>query len=180
MARTPIVSLFVPSGLFLIAVALGCAPSEPPAQSPTAPPPTAPDAEEAKASPSAPAAAGEEAWEGEAEAKTGGPGGDANAKGAETRTNEVIAKVIKDNRKPFRDCFEATAKELPDLEGTMTIHFVLDPEGKVKQAELNGARSTIQAAAIVNCAVGVLKSMKFPASSRGMESVINYPFDFKR
>ena len=179
MVRTPIVSLFVPS-VFLFASLNACGGNEPPAQSPQASTPAAPAPAAAKPGPSAPGA-GDEAWEGEAEAKTGAAApDDPNAKGAETRSNEVIAKVIKDNRKPFRDCFEAGAKELPDLEGTMTIHFVLDPAGKVKTAELNGARSTIQAASIVNCAVAVLKLMKFPASSRGMESVVNYPFDFKR
>jgi hypothetical protein len=178
MVRTRFVTLVVPS-VFLALSALGCGGTEPPAQSPEPAPPPAPAPDSAKSGSSAPAA-GEEAWEGEAEAKSGAPGGAADGKGAETRTNEVIAKVIKDNRKPFRDCFEASAKELPELEGTMTIHFVLDPDGKVKSGELNGARSTIQAASIVNCAVAVLKTMKFPPSSRGMESVINYPFDFKR
>lgn len=178
MARTPFVTLVVPS-VFLALYALGCGGNEPHAQSPESTPPPAPASAAANSGSSAPAA-GEEAWEGEAEAKNGAPGGGADGKGTETRTNEVIAKVIKDNRKPFRDCFEASAKELPDLEGTMTIHFVLDPDGKVKSGELNGARSTIQAASIVSCAVAVLKTMKFPPSSRGMESVINYPFDFKR
>jgi hypothetical protein len=178
MARTPFVTLLVPSVLLALCL-IGCGGNEPPAQSPEAAPAPAPAPTSAKTA-SAPSAAGDDAWEGEAEAKSGAAGDGASAKGAETRTNEVIAKVIKDNRKPFRDCFEAAAKELPDLEGTMTIHFVLDPEGKVKSGELNGARSTIQAASVVSCAVAVLKSMKFPPSSRGMESAVNYPFDFKR
>lgn len=179
MVRTSIVSPWVPSVLFLGLSLLGCGGSETQAKSPEAAPEVAPPPSAPKAATSAPAGA-DDAWEGEAEAKSGTAGDGASAKGGEARTNEVIAKVIKDNRKPFRDCFEASAKELPDLEGTMTLHFVLDPEGKVKSAELNGARSTIQAAAIVNCSVAVLKSMKFPPSSRGMESAVNYPFDFKR
>jgi outer membrane biosynthesis protein TonB len=182
MACLRIVSLFAPAVLaaqWLFA----CASSEPVAQSPEGSPPAAP--ERADTEPATPvASATDDAWEGEAEAK------DKNASAAaagtpadgsvETRTNEVIAKVIRDNRKPFRDCFEKTAKELPELEGTMTIHFVLDPEGKVKNAELNGARSTIQSGAVVSCSIDVLKGLKFPPSSRGMESVVNYPFDFKR
>jgi hypothetical protein len=179
MARAPLFSRFV-SGVLLALCVAGCGGNEAPAQSPPpAPAPTTDAPSSPKAGASAPSGT-DDAWEGEAEAKNGTQGGDGAQGGAETRTNEVIAKVIKDNRRPFRDCFEAAAKELPDLEGTMTIHFVLDPEGKVKSGELNGARSTIQAASIVNCAVNVLKQMKFPPSSRGMESVVNYPFDFKR
>lgn len=179
MVRSSVGSAWVAS-VFVGLSLLGCGGAEPQVKSPEAPPETAPTEAAPKSAAASSPAGAEEAWEGEAEAKSGAPGGGASGKGGETRTNEVIAKVIKDNRKPFRDCFEASAKELPELEGTMTIHFVLDPEGKVKSAELNGARSTIQAAAVVNCSVAVLKSMKFPASSKGMESVVNYPFDFKR
>src|SRR5262245_8746524 len=102
MARTPLVSL-VPC-VFLTLSLIGCAGNEPPAQSPEAPPPPAAAPASEKSAASAPAGT-DDAWEGEAEAKSGAPGGAADGKGAETRTNEVIAKVIKDNRKPFRDCF---------------------------------------------------------------------------
>ena len=111
MARAPIVSLFVPGVLFLLC-ANGCgANSEPPPRSP--PPAPQPVSEAPSSKPTAPAPSGtEDAWEGEAEAKNGTAAAEGGKGGAETRTNEVIAKVIKDNRKPFRDCFEAAAKEL--------------------------------------------------------------------
>jgi hypothetical protein len=96
----------------------------------------------------------------------------------ETRTNEVIAKIIKDNRKPFRDCFEKGLDQVPELQGTMTLHFVLTPGGKVKLAELNEPRSDIKLPLVVDCALAVLRSMTFPRSSRGMESTVNYPFVF--
>lgn len=98
----------------------------------------------------------------------------------ETRTSEAIAKVVRDNRQPFRDCYERSAAKDPNLQGTLTLHFILDPEGRVKLAELNEPRSTIKDSNVVNCAIGVLKTLHFPPSSRGMESVANYPFDFKR
>ncbi|HET9957025.1 MAG TPA: AgmX/PglI C-terminal domain-containing protein [Polyangiaceae bacterium] len=120
----------------------------------------------------------DEKWEGEDEATKAASG--TGASGAEARTNEVIAKVIRDNRKPFRDCYEKAAKEQPGIEGTLTLHFVLTPDGKVKSAELNRERSTLTAPTAVDCAVSALKTLKFPPSSRGMESVVNYPFDFKR
>ena len=140
------------------------------ATSPAEPEPAGPDA-------SAPSS--DESWEGEAEATGVAPAGDPGAAG-ETRTTDVIAKIIKDNRKSFRDCYEKGTKELPDLQGTLTLHFVLDPEGKIKKAELNQERSTLKAPPVVDCAIGVLKQLRFPPSSKGMESTINYPFDFKR
>lgn len=121
------------------------------------------------------AAAAEEAWSGEGEAKAAAP---AEASGkAETRTMEVIAQVVKDNRKPVRECFEKAKKELPDLKGDMVIHFVVDPEGKVRKAELNQERSTLKSPAVVDCAVKVVLGIKFPPSSRGMDTTVNYPFN---
>lgn len=92
----------------------------------------------------------------------------------------MIAQVIKDNRQPFRDCYEKGRQKIPELEGTLTLHFVLDPKGSVRKAELNQERSDIVEPVVVDCAIEVLRGMKFPPSSRGMETTVNYPFDFKR
>lgn len=164
-------------------VLVACGASTP---EPAAPEPAGAPAEENVEPTAAPAeAAADESWEGEEEA-TGGsaaPGEAAPAAASsteETRTTEVVAKIVKDNRKQFRDCYEKGTKDLPDVQGTLTLHFVLDGEGKVKKAELNQERSTIKAPPVVDCALLVLRSLKFPPSSRGMESTVNYPFDFKR
>src|SRR5687767_8445953 len=75
----------------------------PPAGDPATEPPAA----------DAPAGGSEEAWAGEAEAKADkGAGGD---KPAETRTMDVIAKLVKENRQPVRDCMDKAKKQLPDL-----------------------------------------------------------------
>ncbi|GMV18696.1 MAG: AgmX/PglI C-terminal domain-containing protein [Polyangiaceae bacterium] len=96
----------------------------------------------------------------------------------ETRTTEVIQALVQENRKPVRECYEKARKQIPDLKGTMVIHFVLDPEGKVKEAVLNVEKSEVKSPDIVNCAVAVIKKIKFPPSSRGMETTINYPYTF--
>lgn len=175
------------SGLALVAssFALGaCGGSVPPAAEPGAPEPAIaetgePPGSDAEAGDDAAAAGADETWEGEAESTGAAPATGEDGGVTETRTTEVIAKVIKDNRAPFRACYEKGRKELPDLKGTLTLHFVLDPEGKVKLAELNLERSTIKSPMVADCAIAELKKLKFPPSSRGMESSVNYPFDFK-
>jgi hypothetical protein len=84
---------------------------------------------------------------------------------------------VKENRKPVRECFDKAKKDLPDLKGDMVIHFVVDPEGKVKKADLNQERSTLKSPAVVDCAIKVIQGIKFPASSRGMDTTVNYPFN---
>jgi hypothetical protein len=168
--------------VFASSCLLACGGAASPAASPEAPaaPSEPTPIAESTASDAATATAPDESWEGEAEATgVAPPTGDSGGSG-ETRTTEVIAKIIKDNRKAFRDCYEKGTKDLPDVEGTLTLHFVLDPVGKIKVAELNQERSTIKAPPVVDCAIGVLKGLKFPPSSRGMDSSVNYPFDFKR
>lgn len=155
--------------------------------------PAAPDAETssdaASDMPPAPGDAaseggGDSGWEGEDAAKggsdapkEGGEAAPADSGAKETRTLEVIAKLVKDNRKPVRECYEKARKELPTLQGDLVIHFVLDAEGKVKLAELNQERSTLKSPAVSECAIKVIKGIQFPPSSRGMETEANYPFN---
>jgi hypothetical protein len=54
---------------------------------------------------------------------------------------------------------------------------VLDPDGKVKLAELNQERSTLKSPVVSECAIKVIKGISFPPSSRGMETEANYPFN---
>jgi hypothetical protein len=163
------------SALFLVLGFAACAGNKP------APPATPADAPAATDD----SAAGNDSTapdEGAGDSAGGGMGktpepGKGNTK--ETRTTEVIAQIIKDHRKPFRACYDKAHKQLPNLKGNMTLHFVLDPAGKVKSAELNIERSDIKAPLAVDCAIKELKKLEFPASSRGMQSEVNYPFNFK-
>ncbi|HEY3497116.1 MAG TPA: AgmX/PglI C-terminal domain-containing protein, partial [Polyangiaceae bacterium] len=96
----------------------------------------------------------------------------------ETRTLEVIQKLVKENRKPVRECYEKARKDLPSLQGDLIIHFVLDPEGKVKEIAPDLNRSTLKSPVVSDCAVKTIKGIAFPPSSRGMETTVNYPYNF--
>ncbi len=97
----------------------------------------------------------------------------------ETRTMDVIRGVVLKNRQKVRDCYERELAKSPGLRGTLTIHFKLDPRGNVEFAKLNAPRSTLKQPVLAKCAIDTIKSLKFPESSRGFESEVNYPFDFK-
>lgn len=179
--------------LILIALATACAGGSPaPAAPAAAEPGPADNAAPAATASNKPGAADDEGWVGEKTAKgddaakgaavagaSDAEPSPANGKGvAETRTMEVIRKIVMDNRKAARKCYDDARKDLKDLKGDVVIHFVLDPEGKVKLAELNQERSTLKAPAVTDCVLGVIRSIHFPPSSRGMETSTNYPFNF--
>jgi TonB family protein len=184
------------TGLLLLALAslVGCggAPSsgaEAPAA--TTPAETPALASEPATEPESPATSGGDATSGEAkpgegsdekwegEEKAVGPGTPVARTKEETRTTAMIQETVKANRQPVRDCYDKGRKEIGDLKGTMTIKFTLDPDGKVKKAELVLERSDIKAPSVVTCAIDAIKKIKFPPSSRGMETTVDYPFDFK-
>ena len=169
---------------------IACGGSEPPPAESPAPPAAAEPAPEAAAEPasgggdapaSGPAAAGDPGWEGEDSARK--PAGEAatpnpDTKGEETRTIEVIQKLVKDKRQPVRDCYDKARKDIPDLKGDLVINFVLDPKGNIKTIELNVEKSTIKSPPVADCAIKVIKGIKFPPSSRGMDTTVNYPYNF--
>jgi hypothetical protein len=169
---------------FVGLLVLGCGGSQPEAQAP------APAAEVAPAAAAPAGAAGDEkpaadGWEGEGDAKGGPAGGDAKsttpaaASGVEeTRTIEVIQKIVKEHRPEVRECYEKARKDLPSLQGDLVIHFVLDPAGKVKVIEVNQTRTTLKSPTVSDCAIKTIKGLTFPPSSRGMETNVNYPYNF--
>jgi hypothetical protein len=94
------------------------------------------------------------------------------------RTMDVIAAAVKAHRKEARDCYEKGLKQVPGLKGDLVVHFVLKPSGKIKVIELNRERSTITEGTVVSCVIDVVSAIEFPKSSRGMETTVNYPFNF--
>jgi len=178
--------------MMLAALSTACGGSTPAPASAADSKPASPESAASEApAPGKPAGGDEDGWVGEKSAKTD----EGNAKDTpaasdpepspvngkavvETRTMDVIRKLVMDNRKAARKCYDDARKEQKDLQGDVVIHFVLDPEGKVKLAELNQERSTLKAPAVTDCVLGVIRGIHFPKSSRAMETSTNYPFNF--
>ncbi|HMJ55326.1 MAG TPA: AgmX/PglI C-terminal domain-containing protein [Polyangiaceae bacterium] len=95
------------------------------------------------------------------------------------RSLDDIRAIVAGNRDAFRACYDKAAKARPGIQGTFTLKFVVNPDGTVKSAEADATKSEIHAPDLDSCAIAALKSLKFPTSKRGMESAVNYPFQFK-
>jgi hypothetical protein len=94
------------------------------------------------------------------------------------RSNEQIKEVMVKNRDLFRLCYEKALSHDKSLRGQYIIKFVLDPKGGVKEAKGDLDRSEIKDSKMDECMAKTLKQLTFPASKRGMESTISYPFGF--
>jgi TonB family protein len=168
------------------ALGLSCAPT-PPAASPEAPPAEASPEPAAtpELSPAEPGAneppASEPARDTSASVvpKPMDPAAQAAAQTPqETRTRDVIAAVMAENRAKVRACYDAALAQNPGIHGALVVSFSIDPRGNVKQAEVNWSESDIHVPELDTCAADAVRSIKFPPSSRGLESTVNYPFNF--
>jgi TonB family protein len=166
------------SALALVALAVSCtqntapaAPDEtPPSQDALEPaPPESPApvnaAPEPTSAPEGPAASGETSTSPASPPK-------------DTRGKAEIQQVMASNRDKVRACYEAALAANPGIKGDLVIDFSIDPQGAVKQAEVNWSQSDLHIPELDTCAVDVVRSLQFPASSRGLESKVSYPFNF--
>lgn len=103
---------------------------------------------------------------------------DTEDSGKPTTRGAAIVEIVKKNRDKVRACYDAALKESPDMKGNLVIHFKLDAEGIIAVAELVPDRSQITSPKVVECAIAALKGMSFPAHPEGMDTEVNYPFNF--
>jgi len=146
----------------------------PPASTQASPAPGSPDPSPVAPEPVAAAATSSPASASAAPAASANKAND----GPDRSLNDIQA-IVANNRDLFRACYDKAAKAHPGIKGTYTLKFVVNPDGAVKSAEGDSAKSEIHAADLDTCAVAALKTLKFPPSKRGMESAVSYPFNFK-
>jgi TonB family protein len=183
-------------GLCSVAIALplffaaGCGHSStPPGTTPSASPAAPPDSAPPAAASSAPitassAAAAPPAVSGDvalppASAK---PWNNAQSDGNAPTGDRGLAEyqaLVQSNRDKFRTCYDASLAAHPGIKGQVTLKFVLQPDGAVKEGGIEKSSSDITEEDLERCLMSVLKTLKFPKSKRGMESTIRYPFTFK-
>jgi TonB family protein len=96
----------------------------------------------------------------------------------DTRGKAEIQQVMAGSRDKVRACYDAALPQNPGAKGNLVIDFTIDPHGEVKQAEVNWSASELHIPELDTCAVDAVRSIKFPASSRGLESKVSYPFNF--
>jgi TonB family protein len=94
------------------------------------------------------------------------------------RTKEEIQRVIAENRDKVRACYDHALAANPGIQGDLVVSFVIRPNGTVKQAEINWAESSLHVPELDACAADAVKGFKFPPSTHGLESKVDYPFNF--
>ena len=91
---------------------------------------------------------------------------------------EAVQRVVRQSFGRLRACYEAGLLRNPDLEGRVSVKFVIDREGQVALAS-PWTDSTIGDAAVAQCVTRAYQSMTFPKPEGGIVTVV-YPIVFTR
>jgi TonB family protein len=167
------------SALGLVAFAFGCAQSAPPAEAPLEAPPENAGEEPARMDETASAEAPSTETTREPVApESATPAPTPSHVPRDARGKEQIQQIMASNRDKVRACYDAALVKNPGIKGELVVDFVISPRGEVKQAEVNWSASEIHIPELDTCAVDAVRALTFPASSRGLESKVSYPFNF--
>lgn len=90
---------------------------------------------------------------------------------------ELIRRVIHANRGQIRYCYELQLGKHPQLEGKLSVRFVIGPTGAVSASSV--AQSTVNDAELEACVTGRLRTWSFPTPKGAGVVVVTYPFVFK-
>jgi hypothetical protein len=89
---------------------------------------------------------------------------------------EDLLSVTRGGLTTYRDCHAAVLVNHPDASGKVSIHFLIDPQGAVTSAIVQG--STIDDADLSTCMTSAVKLLRFPASKDGTNTTVTVEFQF--
>ncbi len=88
---------------------------------------------------------------------------------------EVIQRIVRQNYGRFRLCYEKGLAANPNLQGRVSVRFVINRNGSVSNVANGG--SSIPDASVVNCVVRAYYGLSFPKPEGGIVTVV-YPISF--
>lgn len=92
-------------------------------------------------------------------------------------SSEGVRRVVSIHRNEVRGCYERTLIGRPSLRGRVTLHFLIDPAGRVTAAHVTV--SEIADVALDSCLVAAVRRWTFPRAVRGGWLEVVYPFQFE-
>lgn len=88
---------------------------------------------------------------------------------------EVIDRIVRQQFGRFRLCYESGLRKKPDLQGNVTVKFVISPSGDV--ASVSDGGSDLADAGVVTCVMKAFHGLTFPMPEGGLV-VVTFPILF--
>lgn len=98
-------------------------------------------------------------------------------------TRGTLPKAVIDERvqtilPAAQACYQRELAKHPALRGTVSLRFVVAPDGKVAHAEADASDSTLDDAPAVECILNELRKLEFP-EPKGGRVFVSYPLSFE-
>ncbi len=91
---------------------------------------------------------------------------------------DVVKKYIRKQLAKIRWCYQKAFQKNPNLEGKLTVSFVISPTGSVMSAKV--VRSTLKDKDLEGCIENKILTWRFPAPKGGGVVKVNYPFVLRK
>jgi len=88
----------------------------------------------------------------------------------------LIDAVIKRHMNQIRYCYQRELTKSPDLQGKVTVKFVIAKDGSVSKADIKS--SSMGSPSVESCIAGRFKLFQFPEPKGGGIVIVSYPFIF--
>lgn len=92
---------------------------------------------------------------------------------------QPMMDLVKANRDGFRKCFDVWGKKNPGQAGKIVFQFFLKPDGSLEKAAFKADEGDIHAADVETCMINFAKTLSYPKSGVGKETIYTHRFDFK-
>ena len=89
---------------------------------------------------------------------------------------EAIQKVVEDNVKELKVCYERLAQRDSNVSGRVDFKWTIQANGFIEDVKI--VKSQIKDEDTLECMIASLATWKFPESSKGVALDITYPFIF--
>lgn len=89
---------------------------------------------------------------------------------------EIIQRVVREHRREIRACYEAELQRNPNLEGRVSIEWVISPDGAVASSRIEN--TTLNSSAVEQCVAQRILRWRFPEPRGGGIVRVTYPFIF--
>ncbi|MBN2693661.1 AgmX/PglI C-terminal domain-containing protein [bacterium] len=91
-------------------------------------------------------------------------------------TKEQIQRVVNKHLMEVRYCYEKELTRKPELAGSITVKWKINPQGEVVAANIDGG--TLKDNAVQSCLVQRIKKWRFPEPLGGGFALVIFPFNF--
>lgn len=95
-------------------------------------------------------------------------------------TPDTLRETVKAKQPEIERCWEQTlAGTDKPVDGKIETHFIITPEGTVRQPKVVKKGTTLKDPALHRCVETVLSTMVFPRPPDGKDHPVEYPFNLK-